>query len=241
VALVGYQSQTWVKDTPIEAGASALGCIGRRTGSWVRPRPLRKSLGSKACSDFVGVSGISLGLLVVWLMVVEVGGNLDVYLQSLSSWFKATTDNGYILANRALPHPLPFAKSCIIFHVGILDATVEVQLTRLPNFRIFLAIADNAVVQPRSQSTMLYLIGANSAILMLQTGCSRSLDSMQRACLHAQCLSTHSGVHHQTPPSTALPRLLPLLSGYAFRSPSKPRSSSSIVSLGCSTPHTPSL
>jgi len=52
-----------VKDTPFKAGASALDCGGRRTGSWVRPRPLRKSLGSKACSDFVGVSGVSLGLL----------------------------------------------------------------------------------------------------------------------------------------------------------------------------------
>ena len=142
-----------------------------------------------------------------------------MYLQSLSSWFKATTDNGYILANRALPHPLPFAKSCIIFQVGILDATVEVQLTRLPSSRIFLAIADNAVVQPRSQFTMLYLIGANITILMLQTGCSRSLDSMQRACLHAQCLLTHSGVHHQTPPSTALPQLLPEILEYALHSP----------------------
>lgn len=53
-----------VKDTSFEAGASALGCIGRRTGSWVCPRPLRElSLGSKACSDFVGVSGVSLGFL----------------------------------------------------------------------------------------------------------------------------------------------------------------------------------
>jgi len=52
-----------VKDTPFEAGAPALGCIGRRTGSWVRPRPMRKSLGGMACSDFVGVSGVSLGLL----------------------------------------------------------------------------------------------------------------------------------------------------------------------------------
>jgi len=133
----------------------------------VRPRPLRKSLGSKACSDFVGVSGISLGLLVVWLMFVEVGENLDMYLQSLSSWFEAKTDNGYILANRALPHPLPFAKYCVIFHVGILDATVKVQLTRLPSFWIFLAIAHDTEVQPCSKTTMLYLMGAKSAIPMV--------------------------------------------------------------------------
>lgn len=117
-----------VKDTPFKAGASALDCGGRRTGSWVRPRPLRKSLGSKACSEFVGVSGISLGLLVGLLIVLEVGGYLDMYLQSLLSRFIAATDNGYVLANRALPLPLPLAKSCTNFHVGILDAMVEVQL-----------------------------------------------------------------------------------------------------------------
>ena len=122
-----YRSQTWGRDTPFKAGASALDCGGRRTGSWVRPRPLRGSLGRKACSDFVGVSGISLGLLVGLWMVLEVGRYLDMYLQSLSGWFIATTDNGYIPATRPLPFNLPFAKFCTIFHVGLLDFMVEVQ------------------------------------------------------------------------------------------------------------------
>lgn len=80
---------------------------------------------------------ISLGLLVGWSMVVEVGGYLDMYLQSLPGWFIATTDNGYILANRALPHLLPFAKSCITSHVGVLDAMVEVKLHAIAKFLDF--------------------------------------------------------------------------------------------------------
>jgi len=58
----------------------------------VRPRTMRKSLGGMACSDFMGVSGISLGLLVGLLMVLEVWKYLDMYLPSLSSWFISITD-----------------------------------------------------------------------------------------------------------------------------------------------------